>query len=217
MNRILLSAIITVLLLPTAARAATPAAGVAQEIRRGFFADVNLGGFFTVGGKNAEGSTIASNAQPYLQLGVGYDLDQTGVELLRAFSVGVNFGLGASAAACFGNVDRRGGCVGDDGQDLSSNFTATMFAAQLSYKIFLDERLTLQPRLGGGLALFDPEPVRDAEGRALKRGAILGLGLGIEYATRMDHFSIGADVDARLIAGPNIFAMAIYPKIKYTF
>jgi len=41
--------------------------------------------------------------------------------------------------------------------------------------------------------------------------------VGVEYATSMDHFSVGADVMSRFILGPNILSFAIYPRIKYTF
>jgi hypothetical protein len=41
--------------------------------------------------------------------------------------------------------------------------------------------------------------------------------MGIEYATQMDHFSIGADVVGRYILGTSIASLAIFPRLKYTF
>jgi len=87
MRKPLLLAVLS--LLPTTALAATPPEGVPLEIRRGFFTEADIGAFFTVGGEN-----LYSNAQSYLQLGVGYDLTDK-------ISLGVHFGLGASAANCF--------------------------------------------------------------------------------------------------------------------
>jgi hypothetical protein len=212
MRTLLLATALCAIALP--ARAATPSAGVPQVIRSGLFADVNLGGFFTVGGKNSAGESTVSNAQAYLQLGLGYDIS-------RHFAVAASFGLGSSAAACFGTVDPKGLCVGTDPDgksvDVGDNFTATMFTLELTFKHHFTDRFSLQPRAHVGYAALDPEPLRDSAGRAVKSGVVAGAGVGVEYATHMDHFSIGADVYARYIVGPNILGMAIYPKVKYTF
>ena len=44
-----------------------------------------------------------------------------------------------------------------------------------------------------------------------------GVGVGLEYATSFDHFSVGADFLARYIIGPNIPTFALFPRVKYTF
>ncbi len=46
--------------------AGPPPEGVALHVRRGFFTETDIGVFFTVGGNNRY-----SNAETYLQLGVG--------------------------------------------------------------------------------------------------------------------------------------------------
>ena len=201
-------------LLSAGAHAATPAAGVEQQIRSGFFADVNMGGFFTLGGKNSKEQSRPSNAQAYLQLGIGYDI-------AKNVSLGASFGLGASASSCFATVAANGDCVGKDENQkkiaIADNFTATIFTGTISYKYFFNDRLTLQPRLHLGYAALDPEPRRNENGAPITGGFVAGAALAVEYATHMDHFSIGADVAGRLIAGPNIFTLAFFPKIKYTF
>ncbi|MFN7132816.1 MAG: adventurous gliding motility protein CglE [Myxococcales bacterium] len=203
-------AVLATMLLPAASFAAVPAAGVQQEIRTGFFTDVNLGGFFTVGGKNSAGASRPSNAQPYLQLGIGYDV-------AKNFSLGASFGLGASASACFSEVDPKSGvCVGTDADGkkttVADNFTATTFAAAALYKHYFNERFTLQPRLLLVYARLDPGLRPGATG-----GFLAGASVGVEYATHMDHFSIGADAAGQFVVGPNIFSVAIFPKVKYTF
>lgn len=209
----LFGAVLAAVLLPATAFAAVPPAGVAQEIRSGFYTDVNLGAFFTLGGKNSAGASRPSNAQPYLQLGIGYDI-------AKNFSLGLGFGLGASASACFGEVTATG-CKGPDetgkSVTLPDNFTATTFTAAASYKHFFTERFTLQPRLLLGYSLLSPGPVRDTNGVEVTGGFVAGGSVGVEYATHMDHFSIGADASGQFIVGPNIFAIAIFPKVKYTF
>ncbi len=210
----LFGAVLTAALLPATAFASVPAAGVAQEIHSGFYTDVNLGAFFTVGGRNSAGASRPSNAQPYLQLGVGYDI-------AKNFSLGVGFGLGASASACFGDVDPARGCVGVDEAGkpvtLPDNFTATTFSAAASYKHYFNERFSLQPRLLLGYSMLSPGPVRGANGTEVTGGFLAGASVGVEYATHMDHFSIVADASGQFIVGPNIFGIAIFPKVKYTF
>jgi hypothetical protein len=213
---ILAAAVVAGSLAPKGARAATIAAGIPQEIRSGLFTDVNVGGFFTLGGRNSDNKAGLSSAQAYLQLGVGYDL-------LRWLSLGFNFGLGTSAASCFGEVMNPGGssqCVVDQNaavpRILSDNFTVTMFSLEAAFKLHLSERITIQPRLHLGYANLDPEPAWD-RGKPVTSCPLAGFGTGIEYATHMDHFSIGVDVFSRYLIGPNIPTIAFYPKVKYTF
>src|SRR5690606_25774073 len=87
-------------LVPAVAGAATPSLGVPTPIRRGFFTETDLGIFFTTGGQGAN----PSNAQAYLNLGVGYDLLSSSRHLL---AVGLSFSMGASAGACFGELGER--------------------------------------------------------------------------------------------------------------
>ncbi len=207
---ILGAALIAATLLVPTARAATPAAGVPQQIRSGFFADVNMGGFFTLGGKSVmTGLSKPSNAQPYLQLGVGYDL-------LEFLSVGLHFGLGSSAASCFSTVDSRQSCVSNSDPKLvmADNFTVSLFSAEASYRYYVNSRFTVQPRLHVGYASFDPLPMDETDG-----GPVFGVAVGAEYATNMDHFSIGLDVDYRFMPtlSPMVHMISFYPKIKYTF
>ncbi len=203
------AALAATLLAASPAGAATPAAGVEQKLASGFFADVNIGGFSTMMGKGSDGASQPfSNMQFYLQLGVGYDISQL-------MSLGLVFGLGASGASCFSQVDKKGNCVVDpvaDKTPIADNFTATTIAAELTFKIPLSERLKVMPRLRVGYAMLDPEPRQ-----GVTWAVPVGLAVGVEYATHMDHFSIGADVHGGLFAMPNIGYIALYPKIKYTF
>jgi hypothetical protein len=215
MNRALTAVLAAslVALAPDAAQAATPSAGVAQEIRSGFFADVNLGGFFTATGANSKGNKGVSNAQAYLQLGVGYDV-------AKFLAVGVHFGIGSSANSCFAtSVKGTGACVFGTTNPATApdNFTMSMLGAEGVFKVAVGERLFLRPRIDVGWTFLEPAPVVDKDGKEVGGGAYVGLGFGIEYATHMDHFSIGLDVGGKLIIGPNIPAFAFYPMIKYTF
>jgi hypothetical protein len=187
-------------LLPTPVLAATPPEGVPLEVRRGFFTEADIGMFFTLGGEN-----IYSNAQSYLQLGVGYDLTDK-------LSLGVHFGLGASAANCF-----AGYLPGSDVCRMSDNFTVSFGDVTAAYMVPLAERLYLMPKVAAGLTRMDPAPVGSGDPGLPMTAPNAGLGIGIEYATPMDHFSVGVDFMARYIIGPNISTFALFPRVKYTF
>lgn len=191
------------LLAPALCFAGTPSEGVALKVRRGFFTETDIGGFMTVGGDNDY-----SNLQTYLQLGAGYDVSST-VEL------GLHVGIGSNAANCFSGLnDRTGECNETD------NFTVTFFDVTAAYLFELAERFYFTPKLVAGFTLLDPAPVvlgEGAEAKPINTGANLGLGLGVEYATSMDHFSIGLDVVSRYILGPNIVSLQFFPRVKYTF
>ncbi len=195
------SVLVAALVLSSSALAATPPEGVEFKPRRGFFTETDIGMFFTLGGEN-----LYSNAQSYLQLGVGYDLTET-------ISLGAHFGLGSSAANCF-----AGYLPDSDICALSDNFTVTFGDVTAAYHVRLTDRLYLTPKLAAGYTRLDPAPV-DAggePGRALN-ALNAGAGIGIEYGTMMDHFSVGADFLARYVIGPNIPTFALFPRVKYTF
>ena len=232
MNRALIAVLVASMaaLAPQGAQAATPAAGLEQTLRSGFFADVNLGGFFTGGNgktynldKSVSDGFGVSNAQLYLQLGIGYDIIKTSKpEDTFGLSIGIHFGLGASAARCYSTyVVSSNSCVNDPASKgdtgVSDNFTITMYGAEVVFKVHLVDRLWLRPRIEGGYAMFDSPPVLDDGKNGVMGGGYAGVGVGIEYATHMDHFSIGIDIGGRLIIGPNIPAFTFHPMIKYTF
>lgn len=173
--------------------ATVPTQGTPLKVRRGFFTETNIGTFFTLGGND-----VYSNAQSYLQLGVGYDL-------FEFLELGVHVGFGANAFNCFsGRID--GVCPTTDA------FTVTFVDGSLAYRHFLADRFYLVPRFVGGYTLLDPAPVAN-----VFSGPNFGLGIGVEYATSMDHFSIGADFIGRYVLRANIPAFSVMPRVKYTF
>ena len=183
------------------ARAATPPEGVPLEVRRGFFTEMDIGVFWTMGGEQTY-----SNAQTYLQLGVGYDLTER-------LSLGLHLGLGSSAANCYaGFVPDTGDCR------MPSNFSVGFGDATVAYNFRIAERLYWAPKLAAGITRLDPAPVeRDGRTGGVLVAPNAGVGVGIEYATFMDHFSAGADVLARHVVGTGITTFAVFPRVKFTF
>lgn len=176
-----------------AAAAATPPHGVPLQVRRGFYTETDIGAFFTLGGND-----VYSNPQSYLQLGVG-------VDVWDRLSLSGHVAFGANAFNCFA------GRIGDLCSQTDA-FTMTFFDVQLAYLHPLGDRFYLTPKLLAGQTLLDPAPVGE-----VTQGLNLGAGVGLEYATAMDHFSVGLDVVARYVFQANIPAFSVFPRVKYTF
>jgi hypothetical protein len=191
---------LAVLLLASSAWAIPPE-GYELKVRRGFFTETDIGAFMTVGGDDQY-----SNIQTYLQLGIGYDI-------LDALELGLHVGIGSNAANCFSGTKAPGAAC-----PVADNFTLTFLDATIAYLIRVGPRLYLAPKIAGGYTLLDPPPVTDNAGAPIGAGPNVGAGVGIEYATHMDHFSIGLDVFWRMVlAGPGIQSFQIFPRVKYTF
>ena len=188
-----------ILLLAALSTSTIPPEGVPLQLRRGFFAETDLGGFVSLGGVDDY-----SNASLYLQLGLGYDLTRH-VELLASF------GLGTSASDCFTSRDASGVCATSD------SFTLQFFEVTARYLLPLKGRLFLTPEAVAGYTRLDPAPRVSDTGKALRSGGDLGGGVGVEYATAMDHFSIGADLIFRYVFNARIPTVALFPRVKYTF
>jgi hypothetical protein len=180
--------------------AAAPSEGVPLQVRRGFFTETDIGGFFTLGGDNAY-----SNLQTYLQLGAGYQLTVGGGRGL--IPIGLHVAIGANAQNCWsGPGPASSPCR------LSDNFTLIFVSASGGYLHRVIERLYIGGKILAGWTFLDPAPVEGVTG-----GVNVGAAASIEYATNMDHFSIGLDVAFRIVIGPNIPSLMFYPRVQYTF
>lgn len=195
-----LATLVAALLVSSSAIAATPPEGVPLQVRRGFFTETDVGGIFTVGGDNGY-----SNLQTYLQLGLGYQLTLN--EGKGIIPIGLHVGIGANAQNCWAGLNNTGACTQSD------NFTMTFLNLSVGYLHQVVERFYVGGKLLGGFTLLDPDPV----GLGGPGGGNFGVALSMEYATNMDHFSVGLDLSYRLIIGPNISALMFYPRVQYTF
>lgn len=215
--RTLLSvALAAAVLAPAAAQAATPMSGVPTPIRRGFFTELDMGAFFTTGGQGKS----PSDAQVYTALGLGYDVYSTGKHFVSA---GLTFSWGTSAGSCYGtsyDPESETPCLGSQidpvtnkTEVLSANWSATTFEASALYGYQIIPRLMLTGRLLGGMALIEPKAFEDTEDMV----PLMGLGLGAEYATQFDHFSLGLDIAGKMFLGTDAMGVAIAPRVKYTF
>lgn len=186
---------------------AAPHLGVESPVRRGFYAETSLGLFGTVGGSRG-----VSFAQPSLGMAAGRDLGE-------AAAIFLQLGIGASRASCFDGP--LSGCGGAD------SFGASFLELGVQYGAHLAPRLRLAGKLLGGLTLLSPSPLAGAQGGPVPgtlRGPHAGIGIGIDYDTRLDHFAVGLDLLARhaRLGRPaggafGLTSFAMMPRIKYVF
>jgi hypothetical protein len=197
---------VSLVLVPLLASAATPPEGVPLQVRRGFFTETDIGGFFTVGGQDGY-----SNLQSYLQLGIGYQLS---IGEKNAIPIGFHVGIGANAANCWA-TRTPAGCkesVAAKAEAAADNFTVTFLTLTAGFMRSVLERLYVGGKVLVGYTLLDPAPVA-----GIRAGVNFGVAGSVEYATNMDHFTIGLDVVYRMILGPNIHTLQFFPRVKYTF
>jgi hypothetical protein len=186
---------------------AFPSVGVDPAPRRGIFAETALGAFATLGG-----SARVSAVQPYLSLTAGRNL---GERSALFFSLGI----GASGQSCF---DRgQTGCAAAD------SFGVTFLEMGASAGTQVAPRTTVSAKVLGGVGIFSPGPFAHLDGSVPDRVVAphLGMGVGIDYDTHLDHFSVGIDALTRysLANKPDnqgraaIASVAVMPRIRYVF
>lgn len=185
---------------------AVSSTGTPEPIRTGFYAETSLGTFFTLGGGDSY-----SNVEAFLGIGVGYDI-------IPQLSVSVQFQLAPSAGDCY--------VVNSAGADQcptagSSTFTMLAIDAEISYRLEVANRVFIPFRAFGGYADFTPVPSNALVSNFATASDVweptFGLATGIEYATHFDHFTVGLEASGRFVLALNMTAIAIYPRIKYTF
>ena len=202
----LVAALVTALVGTAApAIAAVPAEGVPFVPRTGAYAEVLPGGFFTLGGSNPN---HVSNLQPYFGFAVGYDV-------LKELSVYGTFAAGWSASNCFAEVNALGNCTASD------NFAFGFFEAGARYRYELIPRFSVSGLAQLGYAIMAPGPLVDpanpTQAASLNSGFSVGVGVGIDYATRLDHFWVGVDVILHDVLSVPVFSVAIAPRMRYVF
>jgi len=214
-------ALLVVLVVSSAAFAATPSAGVPLQVRRGFFTETGVGAGFNLGGVDGY-----SNAALYLQLGIGYQLailDGKGI-----IPIGLHVGFGSNAQDCW---SERGAAPSDPqacvnpsektnsaNRVVADNFTQTFIDLTAGYLHrfgdgYITSRFYGGAKLVGGIALLDPKPIPNG---GLVYGNF-GIVAALEFATMVDHFSVGLDVGYRFILGPNASALTFAGRVQYTF
>lgn len=186
-----------------AAQPLAPVNGVDEPPRRGTYVEMGLGLFTAMGG-----SSTFSSAQPFLALTLGRQIGQ------RA-AVFASIAGGAARASCY-QLDATGQtCLAPD------SFGATFAEGGVSYGFDVGPRTLLSIRGVAGYTDLSPGPVlHNGDRRAHTPGFHFGGGAGIEYATHLDHFSIGLDALVRHTRAADAFSLtslSLLPRVRYVF
>ena len=173
-----------------------------DEIERGIYFAVLGGPLFITNPPAAEGTPRPFSSGPMAQVEVGVDLGEH-------VSVGL-FLMGSSVRTGAEYVGNSGGAVSGD---FSSLIPGAVLRARLVG--FADsqevKRTWFYVRAGAGYAMFSPK-------RLLPDSDILVFaGPGVEYYTRLRHFSVGLEVTGQYLVSGGSFGFAVAPNIRYAF
>ncbi|XXF80468.1 adventurous gliding motility protein CglE [Myxococcaceae bacterium GXIMD 01537] len=211
MNAFVSFALCTALALPALARAQTPSTSAAplkdrpaetfNEIERGIYFSVLGGPMFVVNPPASDGPRPFSPGQMG-QVEIGVDLGER-------FSLGL-FLMGATNRAGSDYVGKSGGAASGDFSTLVPG--AVMRAHLVGFADSQEVKRTfLYARAGAGYALFSPKQLLpDAD-------ILVFAGPGVEYYTRLRHFSVGLEVTGSYLVNSGSFGFALTPNLRYAF
>lgn len=173
-----------------------------DEIERGLYFGVQGGAFFILNPPAPEGEERPFSPGQSAQVEIGFDFGDR-------FSLGV-FALGA--------MNRAGSeYIGNSGGTASGDFSTLAFGGtgRVNVKGFADsqevKRTFIYVRAGAGLAMFSPKlllPDSDI---------LVFAGPGVEYYTRLRHFSVGVEVTGSYLISAGSIGFAVTPNLRYAF
>lgn len=172
-----------------------------NEIERGLYFSVLGGPSFIVNPPASEGPRPFSPGQ-MAQVEVGVDIGER-------LSLGL-FVMGASNRAGSDYVGNSGGAASGD---FSMLVPGAVVRAHL--KGFADaqeiNRTWIYVRAGAGYALFRPKQLLPDP------DILVFAGPGLEYYTRLRHFSVGIEVTGSFLVKSQSFGFAVTPNLRYAF
>jgi hypothetical protein len=173
-----------------------------NEIERGLYFAVQGGPYFVVNPPATESTPRPFSPGQAAQVEVGLDIGER-------LSVGL-FVLGATNSAGSEYVGKSGGAASGAFSTLVPG--ATLRAHLVGFADNQDVKRTfIYARAGAGLALFSPKlllPDSDI---------LVFAGPGVEYYTRLRHFSVGLEVTGSYLVSSGSIGFAVSPNLRYAF
>jgi hypothetical protein len=173
-----------------------------NEIERGLYLSVQGGPYFVVNPPATESTPRPFSAGQSAQVEVGLDIGER-------LSVGL-FVLGATNSAGSEYVGKSGGAASGAFSTLVPG--ATLRAHLVGFADNQDVKRTfIYARAGAGLAMFSPKlllPDSDI---------LVFAGPGVEYYTRLRHFSVGLEVTGSYLVSSGSIGFAVSPNLRYAF
>lgn len=172
-----------------------------EEIERGIYFSVLGGPYFIVNPPASSGPRPFSPGQ-MAQVELGVDLGER-------LSLGV-FVMGASNRAGSEYMGNSGGAASGDFSTLVPGAVARLHLVGLADAQEV-QRTWIYVRGGVGYALFRPKQLLpDSD-------ILVFAGPGVEYYTRLRHFSIGIEVTGSFFVQSQSFGFAVTPNLRYAF
>jgi hypothetical protein len=172
-----------------------------DEIERGVYFGLAAGPFFLANPPSETGPRPFSAGQ-YAQVELGVDL-------------GTRLSLGAFVQISSSRTGAE--YTGNSGGSVSGDFTTLVPGAALRARLvgFADSqevvRTWIYLRAGAGYAMFSPKQL-------LPDSDILVFGgPGVEYYTRLRHFSVGLEVTGTYLVDSGTYGFAVSPNLRYAF
>jgi len=173
---------------------------VFHEVERGWYLRGSGGGFFLTSLPATQGPSPSSSGQ-MAQVELGVDLGEH-------LALGL-FVMGTSNRAGSDYVGRSGGAASGDFQAVIPGAVVRLSLAGIADANDV-KRTWFYLRGGAGYAKFYPSELLAPDG-------LLFAGPGIEYFTRIRHFSIGFEVDGSYLVKSKTFGFALAPNLRYAF
>ncbi|AGC46628.1 hypothetical protein MYSTI_05349 [Myxococcus stipitatus DSM 14675] len=203
-------ALCAVFVLPVAASAQQPPptatgdrpAVTFDEIERGFYFALYGGPLFMTNPPAAEGTPRPFSSGPMAQVEMGFDLNER-------VSLGL-FVMGSSIRTSAEYIGESGGKVSGDFFTLvpGAVLRARLLGLADSQEV---KRTWFYLRAGAGYAMFSPKSLLpDSD-------ILVFAGPGVEYYTRLRHFSVGVEVTGNYLVSGGSFGFAVAPNIRYAF
>jgi len=176
---------------------------VFDEIERGFFFSVAAGPYFVVNPPAQADTPRPFSPGQMAQVGLGLDLGQV-----------LSLELFASGSANRAGSDYIGRSSGGRASGDFSTFVPGA-AVRVSLLGFADSQETMRTWLyvrgGAGWVMFFPQEFLPGS------DVLVFGGPGIEYYTRLRHFSLGLEVVGTFLVGSGTFGFAVTPNLRYAF
>ncbi len=172
-----------------------------DEIERGLYFSVQGGPFFLVNPPASQGPRPFSPGQMALV--------EMGLDIGERLSVGL-FAMGAANRAGSDYIGNSGGAASGDFSTLVPGATLRVNLAGFADSQGV-KRTFIYARAGAGFALFSPKlllPDTDI---------LVFAGPGVEYYTRLRHFSVGIEVTNSFLVNSGSIGFAVTPNLRYAF
>lgn len=173
-----------------------------NEIERGLFFGVQGGWNFFINPPAAEGTPRPFSPGQMAMVEVGYEFGE------RVSVAGFLIAAGNRASSTY---------IGFSNNRASGDFFTMVPGATARVNLlgFNDgqdvKRTWLYIRAGGGLAMFSPKPLLP------NSDVLVFAGPGVEYFTRLRHFSVGLETTGSFMVGSGTVGFAITPNLRYAF